>query len=398
MSVSILQVDDLSPPTARRIISNEMSKSIETCGIKTQHSWSTADAFEEPTTRFDAEPNPNCGDITLSLSNENVHVDEAVDTAVENADNLTQTMSESLFIEDFMCDSSIDNRNTAYSAPRTFTNETNVESGEIEEPVINTAGRENIDLVPFHFNQTLSLENQIKNIQVVVDIPDEENLKEQISPKENKDSGTEKSKHAKELENSKADKLVVKVDNQIPSTKQVVPKGKDILNQERRSEPPRAGADPDIMDFVRLEKERMRQLGITEKFKNGKREKKKKKNRRNNRSNSSEDGQDFDTLYRLPTEHLTRHRNSICGKDRGVRTVEEQLRLHEELNERRKMVEMEKEHNVVGAVGGYMEIEDSLVHETITCVEGGTVSPVSEHSRDSSPTNEDVNVQRRFER
>ncbi|XP_060594561.1 mitogen-activated protein kinase 4-like [Ruditapes philippinarum] len=341
------EVDDLSPKSARRIITSEMSKSIESCGTRIQISSITADILQEPAIT-DPGSLPQCGDITLSLSNENIHSDHDVNEAdaerdkpEEGGKNDTEkenqnSLSTGLLIEDFISNS-IDNRNTALSSARALPNGSprNREYVQIDEPLLNTAGRGNIEFISSHFNQALQLENQVKNLRVVVDIPDEENLKEQISPKENKDSGTEKSKEAKELENAM------------------------LINSGNS--------------------------------KNVRRDKKKKKNRRNNRSNSNEEGQDFDTLYRLPTEHLTRHRNSICGKDRGVRTVEEQLRLHEELNEKRKMAEMDKEHNV-GAVGGYFEMEENLIHEH------GNVSPVSEHSRDSSPTNEDVNVQRRFER
>lgn len=373
-----------------------MSKSSESCGTRIQRSSNSADTLPEPSIT-DPHNLPKCGDITLSLSSENIHSDRDIDEddkdwkkaagRVNDTEKEKETsLSTCLRIEDFISDS-IDNRTTSFPSTRALANDSTRGRDyiDIEEPLLNSAGRGNIDLTSPRFNQALQLENQVKNLRIVVDIPDEENLKEQISPKENKDSGTEKSKEAKDLENANADKLVVKVDKQVTNVKQVVPKDKDIVNNERRSEPPRAGSDTDFIDFIRQEKERMRQ------FKNVRRDKKKKKNRRNNRSNSNEEGQDFDTLYRLPTEHLTRHRNSICGKDRGVRTVEEQLRLHEELNERRKMAEMDKEHNV-GAVGGYFEIEENLIHEH------GNVSPVSEHSRDSSPTNEDINVQRRFER
>lgn len=364
-----------------------MSKSIETCGTRIQRPVNTADNLPAPLSP-DSLCTPNFGDITLSLSNENIHsgTSDVEDRDREKLNQSSETQSAHLFIEDFISNS-IDNRNPSREemGARGTRNKDICEADECLH-----TGRENVDLIPSHFNQELSLQNQVKNLRIVVDIPDEENLKEQISPKENKDTGTEKSKEAKEFENAKADKLVVKVDKQITNTKEVVPKVKDLLNKERQSDSPR-GAGADIIDFIRLEKERMRQLGLTDKFRNVRKDKKKKKNRRNNRSNGSEDGQDFDTLYRLPTEHLTRHRNSICGKDRSVRSVEEQLRLHEELNERRKMVEMEKEHNI-GAVGGYAEIEENLIHEQ------GNMSPASEHSRDSSPTNEDVNVQRRFER
>ncbi|KAL4227910.1 Mitogen-activated protein kinase 6 [Mactra antiquata] len=392
------EVDDLSPKTARKMISNEMSKSIETCGTRYMRTTNNDEMEEIPGDATSVE----CQNISSTETSSQSSKNQMVNADRENKTNdKNGGKSSELYDSDISndVDKESDNKNIASNSDDVYEimdSRLNIQVSDVRDITIN-AFEDSVDAssnTP-QFNQYLCLESEMKHLQIVVDVPDEENMKEQISPKENKDSGTEKSKQSKDLENSNVDKYVVKVGHIQHHSKEVLPKDKDLVNRERRSEPQRT--DSDIMDIIRLEKERMRQFGISERFKNGKRDKKKKRNRRNNRGNGVDEGQDFDTLYRLPTEHLTRHRSSICGKDRSVRTVEEQLRLHEELNERRKMVEMEKEHNI-GAVGGYVEMEENIIQGRGSVFECGNISPTSEHSRDSSPTNEDVNVQRRFER
>lgn len=380
------------------MISNEMSKTIEVCGTQIQPS----DDNDMETEMSETIPSDNSiytvpeaiaeseqlqVDITIRGIEDTIEDDNR---AVRSRDSNVARGNRSggMFIEDFDINSENNRNSRGLNA-----------IGQAESAIARSGLRPGAfsRFLDSSGNQDLPLEAQLKQLQIVVDIPDEENLKEQISPKENKDEGTEKSKQFKEIENANVDRLVVTVDSVQPKPKLTAPKAKDIVNSERRAESPRGYSDFDEIDFIRLEKERMRQMGLTDKYKNGRKEKKKKKNRRNNRSNSGEDGQDFDTLYRLPTEHLTRHRhNSICGKDRSVRKVEDQLRLHEELNERRRLVEMEREHNC-GAVGGYPEVEENIIGERAIAFEAGNISPTSEHSRDSSPTNEDVNL-RRFDR
>ena len=383
-------MDDLSPKTARKMISNEMSKSIEVCGTQIQRQdnieGETADSDNISKDQNNYRDNmADSEQLTVDITICGVEEIKEANTVARTRESDSSKTNTGMFIEDFDVNSE-NNRNMHYH-PDSPLNRITAISGAFSR-YLAESGRQS----------TVPLESQLKNLQIVVDIPDEENLKEQISPKENKDEGTEKSKQHKELENVSVDRLVVTVNSVQSKPKVPGPKAKDIVNNERRAESPRGNSDFDEIDFIRLEKERMRQMGL-DKFKNGRKEKKKKKNRRNNRSNSGEDGQDFDTLYRLPTEHLTRHRhNSICGKDRstGIRKVEDQLRLHEELNERRRLVEMEKGDNY-GAVGGYPDIEENVVAERPIAFEAGNISPTSEHSRDSSPTNEDVNL-RRFER
>lgn len=396
------EVDDLSPKTARKMISKEMSKSIETCGVKIQvNSHTSQSKSEEKSRDRESSHTPACQAsprLSPVSSNSNLHSrkletksNNEQDLQNENLENKTENAVRGKRIEDFM-----NSRNARFDLDSLSNEEGRQdENRNLHDGFLSS----DIDLISRQFNKSLALRNEKRKLTVVVDLPDEENLKEQISPKENegdKDAGTEKSKYEKDLKNASAEKLQVQIGTQVPNARPVVPKSKDIMNEELRQESPRDTGDVDIIDFIRSEKERMRQLGLMERFKN-RREKKKRRNRRNNRANSNDDGQDFDSLYRLPTEHLTRHRNSVCsGKDRGVRRVEDQLRLHEELNERRKMAELEKEH-YVGAVGGYIEVDESFVHEPSHGLEGGNASPTSEHSRDSSPTNEDANV-RRFER
>lgn len=394
------------------MISNEMSKSVEVCGTQVPNHVDNNPVQVKAASSTDGSTSamPVSDICTADSPQGNPSITECRPNYSAKDKNRTQAVRDSqsgskrnnnncqMLIEDFD-ENSKDNRNK-------LSRKSDGSRGDPFKRIGETAGAfspysvisdNNTGLGSPPFTNTLPLEAQLKNLQIVVDIPDGENLKEQISPKENKDEGTEKSKQSKDLENAIVDSLLVTVDSLQPKSKLPVPKAKDILNNERRAESPRGNADFDEIDFIRLEKERMRQMGLTDKFKNGRKEKKKKKNRRNNRGGTVDDGQDFDTLYRLPTEHLTRHRhNSICGKDRNIRTVEEQLRLHEELNERRRLVEMEREHNY-GAVGGYPDIEENLIGERPVTFEAGNISPTSEHSRDSSPTNEDVNL-RRFER
>ena len=371
----------MSPEVARKLISNEMLKSVDTCGTR------------NPPAQHDENQTNNAVPMeTVSSSNNNCN----------NGTNLEQSNLPDL-IENYL---PVDSENTCRldknrgkALPR------NDDKSGFEDNNVNAfldyssaasvchSNKHFIDLLPLE-NMVSSIENDLKNLKVVVSIPEDvENLKEQISPKENKSEEQDGEKLAvgtkpfkdKENEHSLAERLVVKVENVPERPKTTVQKAKDILNAEKRSESPRDKADIDrFEEFIRQEKERS---------KNPRRDKKKKRNRRNNRGNT-EDSQDFDTLYRLPTEHLTRHRNSVCEKDRNFRNVEEQLRRHEEINERRKMVELERE-KCIGAVGGYqLESEDSLPSNRGRMPNAGNVSPSSEHSRDSSPSNEDTTHRR----
>lgn len=375
------EVDDLSPKTARKMISNEMSKSVDSCGIR------------NPPARSEWSQRISPDAVESTATNENMS---------SNSDNFKSDIIENYLPTDTETAIRTDKNN-----PKAFSGTAeDHENSELEDKdafpgcySVTTSSHSSknliIDLLPLE-NNSLSLENELKNLQVVVDIPDdEENLKEQISPKENKDDDEDNEKPLsakkpmKDKENEGVgERPVVKVGSLQEKAKPVFQKTKDILNEEKRAESPKEKVDIDRFDeFIRMEKERS---------KNPKKEKKKKKNRRNNRGNT-EDSQDFDTLYRLPTEHLTRHRNSLCEKDRNFRNVEEQLRRHEEINERRKMVELERE-KCIGAVGGFqLEIEESLPCNRGRTPNGGNISPASEHSRDSSPSNDDPSLHRRIE-
>ena len=357
-----------------------MLKSVDTCGTR------------NPPARKDENHTNSSVAIETAVTDENVS-SNLENTNPDLIENYLPTDSESM-------DKVDKNRVKAFprnDPPNSELEDKNVSAfpGYCGVTATCNSNKDFIDLLPLE-NTLSAIENDLKNLQVVVNIPDdEENLKEQISPKENKSDKEDSEKLAsgrkplkdRENEHNLAENLVVKVENVPERPKPTFQKAKDILNAEKRSESPRDKTDIDrFEDFIRQEKERS---------KNPRREKKKKRNRRNNRSNT-EDTQDFDTLYRLPTEHLTRHRNSVCEKDRNVRNVEEQLRRHEEINERRKMVELERE-KCIGAVGGFqLETEDSLPCNRGRTPNGGHVSPSSEHSRDSSPSNEDP-VHRRIE-
>ena len=379
ISFVCFQVDDLSPKSARKLISNEMSKTIDTCGTKHPPAHKNVNRNNS-----DAQSEGNDRVENVKTQNGNT-----------KPDLIEQYLDKSLDMMDKV------DKNNVKAYPR------NVHlSIELDEKELFTgchgitascqSNKNIIDLLPLE-NTLSSIENDLKNLQVIVTIPgDEENLKEQISPKENKDedetteklASTNKVSKDRENEHSLDERLVVTVENVPEKKKPVLQKAKDILNETKRSESPREKTDTDRFDdFIRQEKERS---------KNIRRDKKKKKNRRNNRGNT-EDTQDFDTLYRLPTEHLTRHRNSVCEKDRNLKNVEEQLRRHEEINERKKLVELERE-KCIGAVGGMQyEMEEGLPYNRSRTTNGGNVSPSSEHSRDSSPSNDDPAPHRRIE-
>lgn len=71
---------------------------------------------------------------------------------------------------------------------------------------------------------------------------------------------------------------------------------------------------------------------------------------------------DFDTLYRLPTEHLCRHRRRtddrlLPKRPHQENNIENHVKLREELNERLRYAEMERDH-FRGAVGGTCTLDD----------------------------------------
>ena len=382
-----------------------MSKSVQSCGTQPDHCEqpslsSQADIQITRTTTVNKNNNRS-----LSNTNANVHkIGSSSNNKLSAEDSKVRVPAGDL-IEDYA-----ENQQSTRKPKAKLKDEWNQKmAGNIPSDNKNCYGLDNIEqlsaslaqdivsLLPLHSIQVPTLENQIKNLQIIVDVPDEENRKERLSPKENKDCGSEKLVHDQDV--TDAEKLVVTVDNVQLRKKLASQREKDILNEEKRAESPKENLETDKVDridFIRIEKDRLRNVGHQDKMKNGKREKKKKKNRRNINRNG-DDGQDFDSLYRLPTEHLTRQRSNICGKDRGLRSVEEQLRLHEEINERRKMAELEKE--MFGAVGGFqLEIDENSSFGRRRNNGTGNISPSSEHSRDSSPSNEESNVLRRYER
>lgn len=206
--------------------------------------------------------------------------------------------------------------------------------------------------------------NSSKFIEVVVDLPDEENKKEQISPKE-------------ALMDEKAHR------NRSGSQRE-----KDRLNSERKAESPN--------DKAVKNKGRDRHRSRTDADRNSSKEKR-RKNRNNKFGNSGNDSQDFDSLYRLPTEHLSHNRN---GRKIVHRNVEEQLRLYEEFNEKLRLAELE-----MGAVGGtYINSSPNDLQEELEVKNDRQrkrerePSPIRDGSRESSPSDDDQLIQRRFEK
>lgn len=129
---------------------------------------------------------------------------------------------------------------------------------------------------------------------------------------------------------------------------------KDRLNEEKRAESPR-----EILQ--KMEKNRPRsEFDKNSDSKGGnlkqkpraesQKEEKMKRNKIDKNRESSERGQDFDSMYRLPTEHL-RHRRARRGDDRLSSRVESQLRIHEQRNSQLKLAEFERER-CIGAMGG----------------------------------------------
>ncbi|KAL5004284.1 hypothetical protein ScPMuIL_017740 [Solemya velum] len=212
-----------------------------------------------------------------------------------------------------------------------------------------------------------NLYNSSKFIEVVVDLPDEENKKEQISPKE------------------------ALMDEKAHRNKSGSQREKDRLNLERKAESPKGFYDKAVKN-----KGRDRHRSRTDGDRNSSKEKR-KKNRNNKFGNSGNDSQDFDSLYRLPTEHLSHNRN---GRKIVHRNVEEQLRLYEEFNEKLRLAELE-----MGAVGGtYINSSPNDLQEELEVKNDRQrkrerePSPIRDGSRESSPSDDDQLIQRRFEK
>lgn len=128
---------------------------------------------------------------------------------------------------------------------------------------------------------------------------------------------------------------------------------KDRLNEEKRAESPR-----EILQ--KAEKNRPRNDYDKNTETRGKtkerpraesqKEEKMKRNKIDKNRETSEISQDFDSMYRLPTEHLL-HRRARRGDDRPSNRLESQLRIYEHRNSQLKLAEFERDR-CIGAMGG----------------------------------------------
>ncbi|XP_069138493.1 mitogen-activated protein kinase 6-like [Argopecten irradians] len=246
-------------------------------------------------------------------------------------------------------------------------------------------------------------ENYQKGMQlsVVVNLPDEENRKEQLSPKE------EKSQEEKETE-IKGDKNTQDVKYLSSPRSQgnkglknfTCPKVKDRLNEEKRAESPRDDKPNKLKGKIDLEGVRSKGRS-KDKTKGDNSKHEKMKNNKNNKY-SVETNPDFDSMYRLPTEHLMSQRRNSRRDQRIPQPtrVEDQLKLHEKLNEKLRLAELERDScRCSGASGGNVtspqsEFRDEIFEEHVRS-RTGSGSSGSNASREDSPSCE--LPQRRFE-
>lgn len=263
------------------------------------------------------------------------------------------------------------------------------------------------------------------SLQVIVSLPDEENKKEQLSPKEEKtghrsasknscqtnslqtreekrqvDNGislmpirqTEPSAVRKDLKISVTKDNVNQVDRVVSSSssfytenatnflnanpvlsqeeklnenslkvsknlgshkKSTNQRQKDRLNEEKRAESPREIPLKAEKNRPRNEYDKNTETRGKPKEKprtESQKEEKMKRNKIDKNRESSEIPQDFDSMYRLPTEHLL-HRRARRGDDRPSCRLESQLRIHEHRNSQLKLAEFERDR-CIGAMGG----------------------------------------------
>ncbi|XP_060067257.1 uncharacterized protein LOC132547520 [Ylistrum balloti] len=224
-------------------------------------------------------------------------------------------------------------------------------------------------------------------LNVVVNLPDEENRKEQLSPKE------EKFHEEKESENRGNKNVLSSPRSQGNKGLRnfTCPKVKDRLNEEKRAESPRDEKQNILKGKIDLEGV-IHKGRSKEKSKGDNSKQEKMKNNKNNKY-SVDTNPDFDSMYRLPTEHLmTQRRNSIQDRRIPVPTrVEDQLKLHEQLNEKLRLAELERDScRCSGASGGNVtfpesEFRDEIFGEHIRS-RTGSGSSGSNPSREDSPS------------
>lgn len=128
---------------------------------------------------------------------------------------------------------------------------------------------------------------------------------------------------------------------------------KDRLNEEKRAESPREIPQKGEKNRPRNEYDKNTDTWGKSKEKTrgeSQKEEKMKRNKIDKNRESSEISQDFDSMYRLPTEHLL-HRRARRGDDRSSSRLESQLRIHEHRNSQLKLAEFERDR-CIGAMGG----------------------------------------------
>ena len=385
----------------RKLIELEITDSVEVCGnyvpkVKTNDKPNvTATRNDKNARSFD---NRNSPKGSPKGSTENLHVDKNSRSTTPSCDN-----------------ENVDNKTTEVEI---IDNEVN-----INEP-----------------KSVIHMSEKELSLKIIVELPDDENKKEELSPKEREfkeqlEPKEEKVKEAddlyeKEEDTAECDKpdnetsyqnnvvndileqeeakickdldLILQLGESVKNdTKESVRhkqqnlikrKAKDRLNEERRAESPR-----DIVErHNRGNSDNDARFRGRERSATGRR--KDERAVRNNRSSSkyeeeSERSLDFDSMYRLPTEHLLHSRFRRGDAARPSR-VENQLKIYEQLNSRLKLAERDK---CIGAMGG-VNVD---THEDGISLPQEDVEPRSRSSSGSSGTeagNLGDLVPRRFER
>lgn len=141
--------------------------------------------------------------------------------------------------------------------------------------------------------------------------------------------------------------------NLIAHRKSTNQRQKDRLNEERRAESPREVFQKTEKNRPRLHADKHTDIKPKSKQKpraESRKEEKMKRNKIDKNRESSDRSQDFDSMYRLPTEHLL-HRRARRNDDRSSNRVESQLRIHEHKNSQLKLAELDKDR-CIGAIGG----------------------------------------------
>ncbi|KAK3096500.1 hypothetical protein FSP39_000784 [Pinctada imbricata] len=350
------EVDELSPKTMRRLIELEVRDSAENCGSFVPKVKNTD---KSGTSRRENKNDKNHRSSETPRNNKNT-----VAELPENSNNINLPDNE-----------------------RNVDNKISEKTTQVE--IVDTEGVQESRKPA----SSLPLSEKELSLKIIVELPDDdENKKEELSPKEQElkeelEPKEEKVKEATDLyekeqdtaectkpsydfimpyitvtENNKVDcedtrvykdlDFILHLDDSIKSRSDIKQgkqqsrrKVKDKLNEEKRAESPRdmverhnrgnnghyvRNRSRDRTELVRRKDDRM-----ATNMKGGK-----------NREDSGR-GMDFDSMYRLPTEHLLHSRFRRAEAARSSR-VENQLNLHEQLNSRLKF----EKDKCIGAMGG----------------------------------------------